>query len=49
MEPLYDAVPLLEALSWHPVHALDAAHVWLRETAAGVAESVGADRLSVSP
>ncbi|NGO77648.1 LysR family transcriptional regulator [Streptomyces sp. YC504] len=38
VEPPYEAVPLQEALWWHPVHTHDAAHVWLRETA----ERVGA-------
>ncbi|NRQ38928.1 LysR family transcriptional regulator, partial [Nonomuraea sp. NN258] len=33
----FEAVPLQEALWWHPVHAHDAAHIWLRETAARVA------------
>jgi DNA-binding transcriptional LysR family regulator len=45
MEPPYDAVPLQEALWWHPVHTLDAAHIWLRETAARVGEAVKADRV----
>lgn len=36
MEPPYEAVPLREALWWHPVHTHDAAHIWLRETAARV-------------
>ena len=40
MEPPYDAVPLREALWWHPVHTHDAAHIWLRETAARVAETI---------
>ncbi|MEV7141426.1 LysR family transcriptional regulator [Streptomyces tauricus] len=35
--PPYEAVPLREALWWHPVHTHDAAHIWLRETAARVA------------
>jgi hypothetical protein len=34
LEPPYEAVPLREALWWHPVHTHDAAHIWLRETAA---------------
>ncbi|HWU09259.1 MAG TPA: LysR family transcriptional regulator [Streptomyces sp.] len=38
VEPPYEAVPLREALWWHPVHTHDAAHIWLRETA----ERVGA-------
>lgn len=37
MDPPYEAVPLQEALWWHPVHTHDAAHLWLRETAAHVA------------
>jgi DNA-binding transcriptional LysR family regulator len=36
VEPPYEAVPLREALWWHPVHTHDAAHMWLRETAARV-------------
>lgn len=36
MDPPYEAVPLREALWWHPVHTHDAAHIWLRETAARV-------------
>ncbi|OIJ68422.1 LysR family transcriptional regulator [Streptomyces mangrovisoli] len=36
MEPPYEAVPLREAMWWHPVHTHDAAHIWLRETAARV-------------
>ncbi|CAL9556639.1 Nodulation protein D 2 [Streptomyces sp. enrichment culture] len=38
VEPPYEAVPLREALWWHPVHTHDAAHRWLRETAARVGE-----------
>ncbi|MER6129785.1 LysR family transcriptional regulator [Streptomyces sp. NPDC001795] len=41
MKPPHEAVPLREALWWHPVHTHDAAHIWLRETAARVAASVG--------
>jgi DNA-binding transcriptional LysR family regulator len=45
VEPPYEAVPLREALWWHPVHTHDAAHIWLRETAARVggrmADAVG--------
>ena len=40
MDPPYDAVPLQEAMWWHPVHTHDAAHVWLRETAAQVAATI---------
>ncbi|MFI1031282.1 LysR family transcriptional regulator [Streptomyces sp. NPDC020951] len=36
MEAPYEAVPLQEALWWHPVHTHDAAHIWLRETSARV-------------
>ncbi|MEW2296748.1 LysR family transcriptional regulator [Streptomyces sp. NPDC006743] len=36
VEPPYEAVPLREALWGHPVHTHDAAHSWLRETAARV-------------
>lgn len=42
MEPPFDAVPLQEAMWWHPVHTHDAAHIWLRETAARVGARVGA-------
>ncbi|MFF5253061.1 LysR family transcriptional regulator [Streptomyces leeuwenhoekii] len=38
VEPPYEAVPVREALWWHPVHTHDAAHIWLRETAARVGE-----------
>jgi hypothetical protein len=48
MEPPYDAVPLQEALWWHAVHTHDAAHIWLRETAARVAGAVKAGRPTVS-
>ncbi|MFB6550586.1 LysR family transcriptional regulator [Streptomyces sp. NPDC056405] len=37
LPPPYEAVPLREALWWHPVHTHDAAHIWLRETAVRVA------------
>ncbi|MEU1134362.1 LysR family transcriptional regulator [Streptomyces sp. NPDC005900] len=36
MRPPYDAVPVQEALWWHPVHTHDAAHRWLRATAVRV-------------
>ncbi|MDX3585036.1 LysR family transcriptional regulator [Streptomyces europaeiscabiei] len=45
MEPPYEAVPLQNALWWHPVHTHDAAHIWLRETAA----RVGAELASSAP
>ncbi|WP_346047884.1 hypothetical protein [Actinomadura chokoriensis] len=38
-------MPVQEALWWHPVHTRDAAHIWLRETAARVAAGLpGPDR-----
>ncbi|QEV19791.1 LysR family transcriptional regulator [Streptomyces alboniger] len=37
MECPYEAVPVQEALWWHPAHTHDAAHIWLRETAQRVA------------
>jgi DNA-binding transcriptional LysR family regulator len=48
VEPPYDAVPLQEALWWHPVHTHDAAHIWLRETAARVGEAIEAARPAIS-
>ncbi|URM93741.1 LysR family transcriptional regulator [Actinomadura madurae] len=38
----FEAVPVQEALWWHPVHTQDAAHIWLRETAARVAAELDA-------
>lgn len=38
----FAAVPVQEALWWHPVHARDAGHVWLREKAAEVGQAMGA-------
>ncbi|MER6423748.1 LysR family transcriptional regulator [Streptomyces sp. NPDC001137] len=32
----FEAVPVREAMWWHPVHAQDAAHIWLRQKAAEV-------------
>ncbi|MFF5978743.1 LysR family transcriptional regulator [Streptomyces olindensis] len=32
----FEAVPVREALWWHPVHTQDAAHIWLRQKAAEV-------------
>jgi len=37
LECPFDAVPVQEALWWHPVHTHDAGHLWLRQTAAAVA------------
>jgi DNA-binding transcriptional LysR family regulator len=36
----FDAIPVQEALWWHPVHTHDAGHLWLRETVAAVAARV---------
>ncbi|MCQ4211464.1 LysR family transcriptional regulator [Streptomyces longispororuber] len=44
LEPPYEAVTLQEALWWHPVHTHDAAHIWLRETAARVGGQVAETR-----
>lgn len=41
VEPPYEAVPLREALWWHPVYTQDAAHIWLRETAARIGRRLG--------
>ena len=38
----FDAVPVREALWWHPVHTHDAGHIWLRETAVAVAARLAA-------
>ncbi|MGM1063816.1 LysR family transcriptional regulator [Saccharothrix sp. Mg75] len=38
----FPAVPLQEALWWHPVHAQDAGHLWLRETAERVGRVIDA-------
>lgn len=40
VEPPYEAVPLQEAMWWHPVHTHDAAHTWLRDTAARAGATV---------
>ncbi|MCO5995580.1 LysR family transcriptional regulator [Actinoallomurus rhizosphaericola] len=40
LAPPYEAVPLREALWWHPVHTHDAAHLWLREAVARVGAGV---------
>ncbi len=49
MEPPYEAVPLREALWWHPVHTHDAAHIWLRDTAARVGQTVEERMLGALP
>lgn len=43
MSPPYEAVPLRQALWWHPVHTYDASHIWLRETAARIGASLTRD------
>ncbi|MEU6841714.1 LysR family transcriptional regulator [Streptomyces sp. NPDC046716] len=35
--PPYEAVPLQEALWWHPLHTHDSTHIWLRRAAQRVA------------
>jgi DNA-binding transcriptional LysR family regulator len=42
----FDAVPVQEALWWHPVHAHDAGHAWLRELAGTVGAKIGIPRRS---
>ena len=37
----FGAVPVQEALRWHPVHTHDAGHVWLREMASAVSARIG--------
>lgn len=49
LEPPYEAVPLQEAMWWHPVHTHDAAHIWLRETAAGVGRRLAEVRAGEDP
>ncbi|MFF4628957.1 LysR family transcriptional regulator [Streptomyces griseorubiginosus] len=39
----FEAVPVQEAMWWHPVHAQDAAHIWLRQKAAEVGATLTAD------
>jgi len=36
----FEAVPVREAMWWHPVHTHDAGHLWLREMAARVGATV---------
>jgi DNA-binding transcriptional LysR family regulator len=38
----FDAIPVREALWWHPVHTHDAGHAWLREMAGAVGARVAA-------
>ena len=43
----FDAVPLIEALWWHPMNQLDAAHVWLRKMLVEACRSIPA--VDISP
>ncbi len=43
-----DAVPVREALWWHPVHTHDAGHLWLRETAGAIAAKFAASAETAS-
>ncbi|MDE3722924.1 LysR family transcriptional regulator [Nocardiopsis sp. N85] len=38
----FPAAPIREALWWHPVHGQDAAHIWLRRTAARIGAGLDA-------
>ncbi len=38
----FDAIPVQEALWWHPVHTHDAGHFWLRELAGAVGARISA-------
>jgi DNA-binding transcriptional LysR family regulator len=38
----FDAVPVQEALWWHPVHTHDSGHLWLRETVAAIGAGLAA-------
>jgi DNA-binding transcriptional LysR family regulator len=49
MRAPYEAVPLQEALWWHPVPTHDAAHSWLRETAARVGAGLTASEPGPGP
>ncbi|MGI5526563.1 LysR family transcriptional regulator [Streptomyces syringium] len=44
LECPFAAVPVQEAMWWHPEHTQDAAHIWLRETVARVGEQLGGPR-----
>lgn len=41
LECPFDAVPVQEAMWWHPVHTHDASHLWLRETITRVGAGIG--------
>jgi len=36
----YDAMPIVEAMWWHPMHQRDAGHTWLRELFADVSREL---------
>jgi DNA-binding transcriptional LysR family regulator len=36
----FPAVPLQEAMWWHPVHTQDAGHIWLREVVARIGDDI---------
>lgn len=38
----FEAVPVQEAMWWHPVHTQDASHIWLRQKAAEVGATLSA-------
>lgn len=44
LECPFAAVPVHEAMWWHPAHTQDAAHIWLRETVTRVGEQLGGPR-----
>ncbi|SPE62956.1 Nodulation protein D 2 [Streptomyces netropsis] len=44
LECPFAAVPVQEAMWWHPVHTQDAAHIWLRETVTRVGDQLGGPR-----
>jgi DNA-binding transcriptional LysR family regulator len=48
LECPFEAVPVQEAMWWHPVHTHDAGHRWLRETAARVGATVSRVGATVS-
>jgi DNA-binding transcriptional LysR family regulator len=44
----FDAIPVKEALWWHPVHTHDAGHVWLREMACAVGAKIATPRPGIT-
>lgn len=55
LEAPFDATPLSNAMWWHPVHAADPAHAWMRETLARAGQSltasiaIGREQTAASP